>query len=577
MPIQFLFDVVGYKSFDWLWLWVWTAGHFAAVAVAIALRYLVVDPIQRRSPNPFLNIAVGGLLGITRVTLIGYLSFIWELQDLFDLGARIYGGLALGTVLFAFLTNLLESGRSYRESLRQLLRTQNRLERIRKVTKESLASEQIRVEKQARRVIEPKLQEIATALMSRQMVPSTKKVLAQEITQLLEQEVRPLNASLRETSKALADQRLFRRSNRWNLYRLPDLMRPHLAIRPPLSLLVFFITIPFALYVLEDETWISPGQFIAVMCAVLVYMLKNVISKLPPISVWPATLILFFVSVTPVALVYFMLSRNNFPLVDMPGVLLVVAFVSISGTVGYALIEIHKYNRETFLEQVKSDNLRIERELALINQKMWVQRRSWALALHGTVQASLTAALVRLQNSSTLGPKEVAEIKKHISQARSGLLPKVKSDFDFTKAMKELRNTWKGIIDVSVDTKSPAAVRLAKDTWASMCANEIIKEAVSNAMRHGKAKLAVVSFQMLPGGFIEIKVVNNGRPVPNTIDQGLGSQLLDEITHQWSLVQEEQGAVLRAKIPISKRTSTRGQSMSRRREVTKPVTAKTAP
>jgi signal transduction histidine kinase len=222
-----------------------------------------------------------------------------------------------------------------------------------------------------------------------------------------------------------------------------------------------------------------------------------------------------------------------------------VAFTSITA--------VQDQNRDAFIAQLEKNNNRIERDLAILNQRLWVERRQWALKIHGTVQASLTAALARLSQPGGLDKKDVSLVRAHISQARKGLSQTSSSSFDLVEALKATKKTWRGILDIKTTLNSSAARALISDHWASVCANEIIKESVSNSMKHGKAERVNVRFESSQPGFIEIVAEDDGKGLPRPFRPGLGSQLLDEIAFPWSLEKRpEGGTTLRARIPVSK-------------------------
>jgi signal transduction histidine kinase len=223
-----------------------------------------------------------------------------------------------------------------------------------------------------------------------------------------------------------------------------------------------------------------------------------------------------------------------------------VAFTSITA--------VQDQNRDEFIAQLSKNNTRIERDLAILNQRLWVERRQWALRIHGTVQASLTAALARLSQPGGLGKKDVSLVRAHIAQARKGLSTSSSTQFDLVEALKETKKTWRGILEIKTNLNSPAAKSLISDRWASVCANEIIKESVSNSMKHGKAQRVDVKFESAQAGFVEIIAEDDGKGLPRQFKPGLGSQLLDEIAFPWSLEKRpEGGTILRARIPVSGR------------------------
>jgi two-component sensor histidine kinase len=106
---------------------------------------------------------------------------------------------------------------------------------------------------------------------------------------------------------------------------------------------------------------------------------------------------------------------------------------------------------------------------------------------------------------------------------------------------------------VSVATKSPQFQKLASDLWAGFCANEIIKEGLGNAFRHGLAKQVFIKFESEKPGFVTIEIINDGKSPNKKARTGLGSQLLSEIANPWSITKNPSGGgVLRAQLPVSK-------------------------
>ena len=82
------------------------------------------------------------------------------------------------------------------------------------------------------------------------------------------------------------------------------------------------------------------------------------------------------------------------------------------------------------------------------------------------------------------------------------------------------------------------------------CINEIVKECVSNAIRHGQASKVTVTFFDSQDGSISISVTNNGDG-PISTEQGVGSQMLDEITMSWSRDLTESGVQVVAQVALA--------------------------
>ena len=68
-----------------------------------------------------------------------------------------------------------------------------------------------------------------------------------------------------------------------------------------------------------------------------------------------------------------------------------------------------------------------------------------------------------------------------------------------------------------------------------MCVNEILKEAVSNAVRHGEAKNVAVEIDRVDDFELSILVTNDGLPLSAQKRLGVGSRLIEELTTDWSI------------------------------------------
>jgi signal transduction histidine kinase len=552
--VQITFDVIAYDSPSWLWLPVWTAGHLLATLATIIIRFSFLDKYLEKKPNPYLNLLVVSILGAIRVTFIGYSSFVLELQDLFDLGARIIAGMISGVVGFIVIVNYTESSRSFRELSQNLQKTQSQLKNFRKDTLEAVRNSQLEAQIKVETLIEPKLKKLSALIASQSKQSTLNSQITSEIQELLKGEVKALNESFRRPTKTLLSSAAMRPVSRLNLFRLPGMVQPHLAIRPALVTMAGLAGVPFSLYVFSDASWIPVGLLLVFLDFLLLSFGKLFLSTLKPMPVPVAIFSLVALTLATCAADAPVLLWAGFPADQVAYPVIIGAITNIASMIVFGLVVVHDFNREPYLEKLKKNNKKIERELALVNQQIWVSRRAWALRIHGTVQASLTAALARVSSSNKLSEAELRQVAAHISQARKGLMAG-DEEFDFSKSVRDIKKTWKGIIEIKIDLNSPGAKLLIADKWAGVIANEIIKESVSNSMKHGKATRVNISFKTEEPGFVQIVAEDNGRGLANQFRPGLGSEILDEIAYPWSLNKFSGGVRLDARIPVSRKTN----------------------
>ena len=124
---------------------------------------------------------------------------------------------------------------------------------------------------------------------------------------------------------------------------------------------------------------------------------------------------------------------------------------------------------------------------------------------------------------------------------------------EFAPAIKEIISTWQGVCDIDVQIQPEVKKLVSKDSRLSMCVNEIVKEAVSNAVRHGDARTAQVSLRIADDGVLDLRVANDGREPKLGGRRGLGGELFDELTVDWSLDFDSatDQTILSARLPFS--------------------------
>ena len=549
---QVAFDVIAYESISWLWLPIWTLGHLLIAFCGYFLRYLWLDKRLAEKPSAALNISIAALLGSIRVTFIGYISFELGLTPEFNLTARIIAGAILGATLFAVLGSVLSSRMDYQASLGKLLATQRQLENMRRARRTEVAKIQNQWELSTREAIEPKIEEIARLVKKGSINPTVQKELVIELRSLLDNQIKPLSARLKSTSSALANRTTFKGVSPLRLFTIPDRVNLNILINPLLQFLVLTAAIPFALYVFEGPEWIPLGFEIAVVTSLFLFLNKIAVAKRKSISTRLGIAALFVLILAQTAIGFLLLQLSGLPgsTIESVSALLILALLVTTSL--YGLVVTYEYNQAAFMKTLSRNNRRLARELALLNQRIWVEKREWALRIHGSVQASLTASLVRLSGESAPSKEQLAKVREHLSQASNGLKASAVKPVDLAASLKVIQDTWGGIAKIKINLKSAPAQQVLVDDWAGVIANEIIKEAVSNSVTHGKADLVTVNFEDPTPGFVQIIVQDNGRGLSPKSSSGLGSQILDETAFPWSLQnQPTGGTILKAQIAVA--------------------------
>jgi hypothetical protein len=186
-------------------------------------------------------------------------------------------------------------------------------------------------------------------------------------------------------------------------------------------------------------------------------------------------------------------------------------------------------------------------ELRQSRLRLWAQRRRLAVALHGRVQANLTAAGLLLQQ----GRDELLST----GRLDAGLMNQVRVAMEAAERidtrtpgsvrdrLEQVALVWAGIMDVRLDLAPEAEVRLTDDVDAADACVEAVRELFLNAVRHGGAVAAAVQVGVAGPDLVSIGVTEHAprERVEAAAGQGMGHSLLDSLAVTWA-TREEAGA-----------------------------------
>lgn len=193
-------------------------------------------------------------------------------------------------------------------------------------------------------------------------------------------------------------------------------------------------------------------------------------------------------------------------------------------------------------------------ELALLNsrlrQQVWLSRKTLAMELHGSIQATLQSVAARLARLKNPSDKELSEAMEQVRGAFDGV---DREDYLSGKTLEQLLDElvllWEGALDLQLNLEPEAAQVLIDDQAAARCVLEVCREAVTNAVKHGAAEQ--VRIKISKGqGFVEITAENDGIQMAKE-NSGQGISLYKEVAHRFSLENNGYGVLLRLELPIS--------------------------
>lgn len=158
--------------------------------------------------------------------------------------------------------------------------------------------------------------------------------------------------------------------------------------------------------------------------------------------------------------------------------------------------------------------------------------RDTANYLHGTTQNRLLAAALMLENAND--KQTVASQLAAIEQTLQDVLNEPKQFGDLVVQLESLKKSWQGMLSIEYKIELEKELDAASTELVALC----IREAASNAFRHGHAKNLSVKLE-IQGSKRLLRIIDDGIG-PRSPRPGLGSKLFDS-AGRWKLAAKESG------------------------------------
>ena len=202
--------------------------------------------------------------------------------------------------------------------------------------------------------------------------------------------------------------------------------------------------------------------------------------------------------------------------------------------------------------ELRAADQRLAHSVSRLCMHQWFTQRSVALALHGPVQAMIAASAAKVSNGGD--PRAiVSELQDELGNR---LDPQRPSDghASWREALERINVTWQELCQLNVRFDPQTEQALDADPIGATIAMEIVAEAVSNAIRHGKATRVDISMA-INADVLDLTIANAGHAAPST-DPGLGTQLLQDCAARWQREFTDSGVSLNVSLSLSDQPST---------------------
>lgn len=543
--LSFLTDAVLFSSFNPLWILVSGTAFLTPLLIGVIYKvgYLNRAPIR---PRPLQAIAIAMLCGISRNVSVGALAILAGIEQDRSWLFRVFGGVIIGAMLFSLWALSNGSKIDYLQSLRDFGDTQTKLASIRKRIPEQIESTNQTLQQNTRLALIPQLDSIRKLLTADTNLDDALAKLRDTITN----QIRPMIAEISAMQPKDIEIKPLEEFRKIDT-RFPE----HFILRDNIfvvwSSLIFYFPIQYWLLFLKvPNSWLQTLAMAAIYFSSL-SAFKLIMPKRRKFKSFNAVFYLLLMSLSSS-----LIASAYLPLIielgteQRIGLVGITLFSGLIVPIFFLLSAVRLVKRQEIQAQIQDSLNSIAKENSLFAQRLWVFRKRWLLVLHGSVQSSLTAALNRLQSQSQDEAVVIELVKQDLARAAAAIQASLSEDLDLDEDLSQLQQVWAGICDVSVEISERARRALERSPDSRFCTNEIAKEAVSNAVRHGDASAAKVEIQRIEDDLIHIKVSNNGREPEPGNQLGIGSEMLNEICLEWKLTSKKRSVELQAELAV---------------------------
>jgi len=542
--ISFLTDSVLAQSFDPRWFLVNFLAFLPPITIALTYRFLFLANRPDTS-RPFLNLTVAAIAGSSRNVSVGVFANLLNLESVDRWLFRVIGGMVIGIAIFLLWSIVQGTSSDYKSSLLRLSQIQSELSETRGEMPELLQEVNETLQNRTRAAVLPQLEEINRALGQNR----SSELAVHQLRETLEKQVRPLMDEIAENTPAPFAQRNIEQlaktraelPARFNAYEALPILGSSLAQSMGYG---FWLTLLYA-----GQGALQSLQAISIYAITLFAARFFVPRKREfPRSAGAAIVLIVAALASSATVIY--LATLSLPLIEFVAIAGLSVFGGILSPILFALNAARQRKRAEIEAKISIDLLEIAKQNSFFAQRVWVFRRRWLLVLHGTVQSALTAAVNRLSKAKEVDEFTIQMVNQDLLRATSAIESDQATSVNLEENLKELRDVWSGICSVELKLSERAKRALTRNSDTAFCVNEIAKEAISNAVRHGSAKSAVIDIDRLEDDLLRVEITNTGIPLRSQEKPGIGSEMLDEICLNWNIQNDGKKVRLVANLPV---------------------------
>ena len=530
----------------------WTDVLFCIIAWAVPVAVLGLVrlawfPRKSSASRPLLMMAAFLLAGAARGLAIAWLEPVFGLVPASNPVVRSISEILTIAASLAIIAVAVSARLTYRDALTALASDREELLQMQMGAAEEFHSQRDSLVTEAQDILSPILRSLKESLSSAKDSAALASV-SETMRSVVDDVVRPLSAALAQRSPDIerrgrlvphSNARVVRTDTRVNLglFILPFTVNAFVLVMTTGALVVLLglavgvqavelmvLSLFLTLWLARLATW---RLRLSAAMATLAYCLIHAIAA----AVFIAVSSLARIYIAPTLLAGWVL------------VLVGIAFLLMR----YQLVE---WVRADVIESQAAVNEELEIALSSLRQQVRVESKRVATILHGPVQTALYAAAIRLTSNEVLDTRVADEVIRDLEAAMQRLESEVVAPLPLEDFVAEVSRVWGDSITLTFDQAESAIQALANNPTALACVTEVIREGVNNAIKHARATRVSIDVFMREPLLVEVTVKNATTDVAVPANPGLGTDVLVNVTHEWSLKNDGETTTLWASVAL---------------------------
>ncbi|MEN9749815.1 MAG: hypothetical protein RL149_893 [Actinomycetota bacterium] len=515
-----------------IWLLITSCGYLAMLIIPVLIRTFAPGKVFAPWFYALVFVAAGVLRGLT-IYAIGTEAGVikpeeWQYR-LLGSPLFVFVTLSLVTVL---VSNSVRASNELADLEISRLALQQRLTSMRA----EIARMNAEVAGRVSGLISPVIQQLMANLKGAKADEIGREIKALRST--VDDVVRPLSLDIAGTSEELTDVEIAApRVSLREDFKLSTKIQVANQILPLWStVLMVLVATPAAVSFYNAEAFVALGLFALASLIVLeifvVLLRRIVLITVPALMVQFAVFAVSgFAASTSLGL--FTSNNEQYP---------VGRIVMLSLVIGLAVFigQVRQTQRAATQQSAREVNAQLELLNSQARRELWLNRRRIATVLHGPVQAALYASAMRLAQAARPSSKLIQTVNKDLENALEVLKFDSIESPNLREVLRQIVDVWAGSCEIYLNVSKDVMKVTKKNALLSEALVEVLREAISNAIKHGQATEIEVDAR-LADNLIEIAILNNGKAPVNKAGKGFGSKLYDELTHSWELNEKSDG------------------------------------